>query len=97
MFYLPKNIPEEIIWNQDKALIHIGAMIDNDENIEEIKSEINSLGFKKKFARLSNILFNIEDGDHIEKVHKMFIEKWKKEKDDSFEIIKSIIEQIRDA
>lgn len=97
VFYLPKDIPEEIIWNQDKALIHIGAMVDDDEDIEKIKSEINSIDFKEKFAKLSTILFEINDADHIEKVHKMFIVNWIKEKDDSFEFIKKIIEKIRDA
>ena len=94
VFYLPKNIPEDIIWDK---VIALNLIKENVVNTNQFENEIHNLGTKDKFSYISNILFNESNADHIEMTHKLFIQKWRIKGDQSFKEIKKIIDIIRHA
>jgi len=92
VFYLPKLIPEDIIWNDEFATLQIKALIsetrDGDQNITEL-SNISST--KSKFAYISNIMQGQADSGSISSVHRQFIQRWLNQPNDDFESIKNTI------
>lgn len=89
VFYLPKGMPEEIIWNQGLAERQLQAC-NKKEVIEEINDETNH---KNKFYLLAEALFG--DSKEIHATYDMFINYWKENKDTNFNIITEIINKIK--
>ena len=95
VFYLPKELPEEIIWDESFAYNQIKMTVTNEVDIDSYLTELDSISeMKGKFALLAEILFGNSNADNIASVHKQFIQRWINLKNDDFNEIKSAIEDI---
>lgn len=86
--YMPLQIPEDIIWDAefaDKLLKTIGF-----GDKVDISSYDSS---KEKFYQLAKVLTG--DNNEVDSTEKMFLQKWLQKKDDSYQKIKEIIDDIR--
>ncbi|HEX8278113.1 MAG TPA: AAA family ATPase [Segetibacter sp.] len=90
VFYLPKSIPEEIIWNQDFAE-NLLAISKKNEYILRINELEN---YKEKFSLVAEALTG--DKKDIDSSEKIFLEKWLVEKNQTFNEIAGMISTIRD-
>jgi predicted ATPase len=88
VFFLPRNIPEEIIWNDDV----VNKSDFSPEERQEIISETNP---KKKYALYAKYEFNSDSADDIEKIHKKFIKRWSDNKNDDLKDIVDIISKLK--
>jgi hypothetical protein len=89
VFYLPKKIPEDIIWNQEIAEMILNAFVKT-EIVTKLDEEISS---KEKFKILS--VATTGDTSGIDAHEKMFMQKWVKEHDASYQAIVRIIQKIQ--
>jgi predicted ATPase len=90
VFYIPKKIPEDIIWD-DKRALDLLSFKDNPKN-ELSKINNPKHDSKTKFKLLTEIVFG--SIENIESCHNLFIESWlNKKNEDYFEIL-SIINKI---
>ena len=69
VFFLPGDIPEKIIWNDD-------LVANSDFSDEEKQKIISEFDFKEKFALYSLSEYGSNAADDIEKIHKKFIKRW---------------------
>jgi len=89
IFFLPKNIPEEIIW--------IDEIISNSDFSENEKNQINSESdHKKKFALYAWAEYGSDTADDVERIHKKFIKRWLGNPNDSYRSINDIITKIKE-
>ncbi len=89
VFFLPNNIPEQIIWN--------GDIVENsDFSYEEKKKIINETDFKKKFALYALFEYGSNKADDIEKIYKKFIKRWIDKENEDYQSIKNTIAQIKE-
>ncbi len=95
VFYLPKRIPEEIIWDEKLAEDQIKLVILNDEEIRKklqlLREIINT---KKKFAFITNLVLGDDNSENILSVHKIFIQRWLNAQNEDYETLKSTILEI---
>jgi len=97
VFFLPKQIPEKIIWRDQFARTQIEAFISNKNVVDEEINKLNTKdSTKEKFAHISEIVFGDSDSGHISSVHKMFLQKWLGKKGGTFQKIKTVINEIID-
>ena len=90
VFYLPKQVPEEIIWNSVLAESLLTAM-----NKSGYLAQINSTAdYKEKFLLLAEALTG--NRSNIESTEKMFLEKWLQDKGDTYNQVVSILVSVRD-
>ncbi len=89
VFFLPKDIPEEIIW--DNSVLE-KSDFSNDKK-DEIKKETD---FKKKFTLYASEEYGSDKSEDIEQVHKKFIKRWINDQNTDFNAIKDIIEKIKE-
>jgi predicted ATPase len=90
VFYLPFNIPEDIIWDNLRAFHLLSAYNNPEAELAEINFQ--SVNSKEKFKILTELTFgNIE---YLESCYSLFIKNWLSKKDESFNQILSIIERI---
>jgi len=88
VFFLPKNIPEEIIWNDD--------LVTNSDFTDEEKEQINAeSSYKKKFALYALAEYGSNSADDLEKIHKKFIKRWIDKKNEDYQSIDNILKQIK--
>ncbi len=84
VFFLPRDIPEEIIW-------------DDDILEEEIKEQIyNESNYKDKIRLLAKWEFDSDTNEDINAIHKKLIKNWIKKKNDDYNKILQIITRIKD-
>jgi len=89
VFFLPKKIPEESIWNDNLVM--------NSDFSDEEKEQINvESDYKKKFAHYALAEYGSNTADDIEKIHKKFIKRWLDKENDDFQSIKEVIRQIKE-
>jgi len=89
VFYLPKNIPEEIIWDDE--------LVENSDFSDEEKNKIHSeKNYKNKFALYAEFDFGSSEAKDIESVHKKFLKRWLGKRNEDFEEIKSILIRIKE-
>jgi len=95
VFYLPKNIPEEIIWDAEFAQNQIKVIVikefEIDEHIYELEKAEN---LKEKFAVLAKIVFGNSNAQSINYIHNQFIQKWLNVQNEDFKLIKAGIVRI---
>lgn len=97
VFYLPQNIPEEIIWDYDYALKLIKISILDDVEIVSLNNQlISTTSIKSKFAKLTFILHGSDSADEIKNTHNLFLNYWLQQKNDDYRCIERIIRQILD-
>lgn len=76
VFYLPRSIPEEIIWDEELAIISAQSILEQ-AVFEEFKNELSAVsGFKEKFSLYSKFIFGNNSSDDIFNSQKIFITKW---------------------
>jgi hypothetical protein len=94
VFYLPKNIPEEIIWNNDLAEKNAQAILDATK-YSLYNQEINSeSGFKEKFSIYTKYMIGNNRSEDILSIQKLFIQKWINDKDENYNILLNNIRSI---
>jgi predicted ATPase len=89
--YFPKNIPEEIIWDDDFALNKIESMFG--KNNEEVLKEIKQGDSKKWFLSLCLKIY--QSSEFLDGLHREFTIKWVQKNDDSYKDVLKIINRIR--
>ncbi|AXT51356.1 ATP-binding protein [Aquimarina sp. BL5] len=95
VFYLPKNIPEEIIWDSDMANKLISVVTSSSTKLDEYRNEIESASsFKEKYAKIALITQGISNSETIASIHKMFLKKWLSMENQDYQDIKKIITKI---
>jgi predicted ATPase len=95
VFYLPKNIPEDIIWDKKLAQNQIEAIIPDDQQIADSIAKLNSINdTKKKFAFVAEIVLGDNSAVSISSIHKQYIRRWINYKNEDFIEIKSTINSI---
>lgn len=88
VFYLPKNIPEEIIW--DKALADsLAKIILSPEKLTNYTNVIEAeKSFKTKFSILAEFITGNNKAENIFSLQKQFIQGWINKANEDFEEIK---------
>jgi len=86
--YLPLSVPEEIIWNQELAENILNAI----EKGEYIPRIIATADFKEKFLLVAEAMTG--DKRNIETSEKTFLEKWLRDKPDSYNQVVIIVKSI---
>ncbi len=95
VFYLPKQIPEEIIWNDEFAKIQIKALIPNDNQVNHLIAELAKIvEVKRKFALIAEIVQGNSSSDSITSIHRQFIQRWLNHENEDFKIIEELIKVI---
>jgi predicted ATPase len=98
VFYLPKNAPEEIIWNLDKAEQLMRMIIQDNEDVKKHTNKLELLTHvKNKFSYLTQIVLDNNDSNNIFSIHKLFIKAWIENKNADFEAIRILIQKIMDS
>jgi len=95
VFYLPKSLPEEIIWNSEYAALQIKATVHEsiiaDEHIDQLQKLVKT---KEKFALLSKIIYGDNKAEDIINTQKLFTRNWLNIKNDDYYSLKTAIESI---
>lgn len=95
VFYLPENIPEEIVWDYDYALKLITAQFEveskQDELVGELKTIVNT---KDKFAFISRIIQGDDSAIEVFSVQKQFLQRWLRNPDKNYTSIIETVEKI---
>lgn len=95
VFYLPKRIPEEIIWDEKLAEDQIKLVILNDEEIrKKLQSLREIINTKKKFAFITKLVLGDDNSENILSVHKIFIQRWLNAQNEDYGTLKSTILEI---
>ena len=90
--YLPKQIPEEMIWDDDLSMKKIADLCDG--NINEVFNRIKTGNAKEWFVNLCNEVYG--DLSALNTIHKEFIIFWfKKGEGEDLEYITSLINKFR--
>jgi hypothetical protein len=88
VFFLPKNIPEEIIWNDDilsKSDLNDGYK----ENIRNVKD------FKLKFNLFASYSFGDDSATGQKSAYQYFLKRWCDTKNSDYNEIVSLISDIK--
>ena len=88
VFYLPKMIPEEIIWS-DEVLNRIDI---EEEQKQEILGES---ALKNKFNVLAKYLFGNDTAQEQKQAYQYFLVKWLKHKNQDYQEIVDILEKLK--
>lgn len=88
VFFLPKQIPEEIIW--DDGVLELYGLVASEK--KKITDEEN---YKKKINVLAGIVFGDRTAQGQEAVHKLLITRWAKKESKSYDSIVNIIQRLK--
>ncbi len=95
VFYLPKNTPEEIIWDDNLSSTMAQAVLE-EETYDEYIGVINATEkFKEKFSIYSKYLVGNNTSEDILSIQKVFIQKWINNKNSDYDDLVSIINIIK--
>ncbi|WP_190809535.1 ATP-dependent endonuclease [Flagellimonas sp. S3867] len=95
VFYLPKSIPEDIIWNQEFAVNQIRALISDKNNEDKLIAELEIISdMKKKFAFVTKIILGDSNSDSILSVQRQFIQRWLNHQNEDFDTIQNLISDL---
>jgi predicted ATPase len=85
VFYLPSKTPEDIIWNREKARQHLLIIIPDETQVLSLMADIDSItSTKKKFAKLTKLIYSSDRSEDILSIHKLFLQYWIIEKNSDF-------------
>ncbi|GGZ37509.1 ATPase [Echinicola pacifica] len=90
VFYLPENIPEEIIWDDDKANEKLKSFQKKETNLDE---NIKNGDAKDYFINLCEALYG--DRKHLETLQIEFIINWINKGDNNLSFIEEALNSIR--
>ncbi len=95
VFYLPQQIPEDIIWNDDFANSLVeGVITSKDDLTKTLNALSDSPTTKQKFSLLSEVLQGENTAQAILSTQKTFLQRWLNTKNEDFSIIKENIDTI---
>jgi len=95
VFYLPKQIPEDIIWSDEFAKALIKGIIQDGTIIAQKLSELMSIKVtKQKFAFVSDLVQGESNAEAISSVHRQFLQRWLNSENQDFQTIKDYIATI---
>jgi predicted ATPase len=98
VYFLPLNIPEEIIWDEDSAYKSL-TISNTDDEIKDILSRWQNIpNTKRKFAELTAYMYGEGNNlsDKIFSTQQLFIRSWIKKKDSNYNAIVAVINHIAD-
>lgn len=91
VFYLPKQIPEDIIWSDELAETLIRGVI-NPTEVTQALSELSSISAtKQKFAFVAEAIQGESTANSISSIHKQFLQRWLNCENHDFQAIKNQI------
>jgi hypothetical protein len=93
VFYLPENIPEEIIWNANTAISLIGTIYQQDAD-SKLSELLDIANLKERFSVLCKFIYNDNSSDMIFSLQKIFIQAWIQKKDQNYGHIVDIIDKV---
>jgi predicted ATPase len=95
VFFLPKQIPEEIIWKKKFAKSLLELNQSDPTIVAEGMDQLEYFDSKKeKFAYISTLVLGNNDSENISTIHKMFLKNWLNKRRNSYQKIESVIHQI---
>lgn len=95
VFYLPKQIPEDIIWNDELADSLIkGVILDNTMVEEKLTYLKNIQSTKQKFAFVSSLILGEESAEAVLSVQRQFIQRWLNGENEDLVQIRNYISEI---
>lgn len=97
IYYLPKNIPEEIIWDNTLARSLARSILDAERFNNYLEEEVAGQNLKMKFSLLTKYLSGTNSSEDILGLQKQFIQAWLNKENDDFQDIKNSLLLIRDS
>lgn len=95
VFYLPKQIPEEIIWDESLAT-NLARAILNDERYDQYATLISiELNYKNKFSILAEFISSDRSSVTILGIQKQFIQAWINNENTDFNEISSVLTSLK--
>jgi len=95
VFYLPKQIPEDIIWSDELAELLLKGVVPNMTEVARLLSDLSNIQeIKQKFAFVSDIVQGESSADAISSIHRQFIQRWLYLENQDFQSIKDNITTI---
>lgn len=96
--YLPGDIPESIIWNEDFANTLIKNIFNDADKSNEAIAQLQSIiNLKDKFAFVTKNILGDDTGENILSIQKQFLQRWINVKNEDYRQIVSIISLIKSA
>jgi len=93
VFYLPKKIPEDIIWNDEYAKGQIKIQFGDNAHDHLVKLE-SIAKTKQKFVFLADLLFGDGKAENVKSAQRLFLQKWLTSENADFIEIREMIELI---
>lgn len=95
VFYLPKQIPEDIIWSQDLAESLIEGMVADPILKADLLAQLSSIyNTKEKFVFVSEVVFGDSTSSSVSGLHKQYIKRWLNCENEDYQGIKALIVNI---
>jgi len=91
VFYLPKNTPEEIIWNDEFAMTMAQAVLDGLKFHQFTLECISASSFKEKFSIYTKYITGNNSSEDILNVQKVFIQKWVNDKNRDYDNLRESV------
>ena len=97
VFYLPKETPEELIWDLSFAEKCLDAMMIDEPSVSKALFLVRQTKcYKKKFALLTKELMGKDQSEDILQVQTMFIQRWLKLENNDFKVLVKLLNRIID-
>ena len=94
VFYLPRQIPEEIIWDENVAN-NLASIILSNEKYQDYTLQISSeINYKKKFSILANFISSDKSSATILGIQKQFIQAWINNENEDYTEIKQNLQNL---
>lgn len=95
VFYLPKRIPEDIIWNDIYSESLIKGTVHDDKRLADILNKLQANhNTKEKFVIVSETIFGSSKAENILNTQKLFIQNWLNLENNDYEEIKKVFDTI---
>ncbi len=95
VFYLPKRIPEDVIWSDEFAESLLHGVLTNANQREQASSQLSFIPkSKNKFAFVAETIQGSSLADSIYSVHKQFLQRWLNTENEDYIAIRDNIQRI---
>lgn len=93
--YLPKNIPEEIIWSEELAHLLIKGTITEQLTLQQNLDHLSDLNeHKQKFAFISELTQGNSNANSVSSIHRQFLQRWLNLRNEDFRQIEASLQNI---
>lgn len=93
--FLPFDVPEAEFWDDQLARSELEAVLEQSSEIDAHMKALSSMGTKKRFAYLADIVSNRSKSEHIIALQIKFLKSWLKNNPSSLASIEAILIEIR--